>query len=273
MVLTDTVDKKFPFALEDIKAWFVRRKDGTIIKYSLVHDNPNRRMTIVGATSSTTPKQSYSAWCDHKSTPLPVFAHQGLELRIADSAGAKSAFNTASEDLIIDAGGVITEWSLKPLVGGNSMALANALNPYVDVIIPEVLTLHWADRQAPDFHPQFWIELADQLLNRAAAKAPLEPYRMLINCQGGHGRSGTGLVCLMMYLSDYNALDAITHLRAIHCPRAIESKIQHDYIDAFAQYLGREANAGEAELVKNYRERFLTLTCETSKPYRERLEK
>lgn len=271
--MTDTVDRRFPFKLEDLIAWVVRRKDGTIIKYSLVHDMP--RLPGTGGPTlvknATPPTPSYSAWCKHDSTPLPVFASKGLELRIADSAGVKLAFNGAREDLIIDAGDVISEWSLKGLLYGNADELVTALTPWAEMAPPEVLKIHWADRAAPDLHPQFWIELAELLLKRAE-EAENKTYRMLINCQGGHGRSGTGLVCLMMYLSDYDALDAITHLRAVHCPRAIESKIQHDYIDQFAAYLGRNANAGEAESVKNFKERFLTLTCETSKEYRKRLE-
>ena len=96
----------------------------------------------------------------------------------------------------------------------------------------------------------------------------------MINCQGGHGRSGTALTALMMVLTPtYNCADAILHLRAVHCPRAIESKEQHEYLDKLAVSLGRKGNSGELVGVANYRERFLAIKKKAAQPYQERLKK
>ena len=76
-------------------------------------------------------------------------------------------------------------------------------------------------------------------------------------CVGGHGRSGTSFVCLLLNNApDYDALDAIVHVRAVHCPRAIESIFQHEYIDDVATFLGREANAKKASSINDYKAAF-----------------
>jgi len=278
--MTTAQTASFPFHLSDLVCWVVKTKSGMTIKYSvkpataLQGKEGGRRQAVV----TTYPSTSLSAYCKHDSPLHPTFeVKEGenpiLHLRIADGVGAKDAFKKGIEDLIMDCGDVLWESEIKGCLGGDQELVA-ALSKYAGTASTRVLKVKWADRQEPDVDPNFWPALAE-LLKEEGRKMFAQtgtPFRVLANCQGGHGRSGTAVVCLMMALSDYSPLDAITHLRAIHCARAIESKAQHDYINTVGALLGRVENAHEAEGVKSYKDRFLSLVCGTSKVYRERLE-
>ena len=60
----------------------------------------------------------------------------------------------------------------------------------------------------------------------------------------------------MCYIPSYTPLDAFIHLRAVHCPRAIESTAQHKYINEVGIALGREGNMPALGNVHNYKEAF-----------------
>jgi len=274
----------FPFHLSDLVCWVMKRKDGIVVKYSLkpatalqTTKGPHISYPTKGASGGYSSTKSLGDYCKHDSPNLPTFevcddeGNPVLQLRIADAIGVKSAFKQGIEDLIIDAGDVLWESDFKGCLSGDQSLIA-ALSKHTGKVNARVLKIKWADRAEPDVDPNFWVDLAQILVDdgKKMFNQTGTPLRVLTNCQGGHGRSGTALVCLMMALSDYNPLDAITHLRAVHCARAIESKAQHDYINTVGALLGRVENAHEAEGVKSYKDRFLSLTCETSKPYRER---
>ncbi len=123
---------------------------------------------------------------------------------------------------------------------------------------PRILQLDWPDRDRPPLIPQAWPHLAAHLNGN-----------IMTACQDGHGRSGTAAACLMMCWTDYSPLDAISHLRALHCPQAIESVEQHSYLNELARVLGRPEDANEK--VSSYRERFLSMTSEWAKPGQDRL--
>jgi hypothetical protein len=74
-----------------------------------------------------------------------------------------------------------------------------------------------------------------------------------------------------MCLTDYTPLDALTHIRALHCARAIESKEQHAYLNTLGTYLKREPDAMDAEEVKSFKERFLSLDNPYAEPYKDRV--
>lgn len=274
----------FPFALEDIKSWIIRRKDGRVVRYNLV---PKGQENIVRnakpkSTSLVGPIRNYSSsfsdWCNH--TPSvenpPIFSNGKISLWIADSAGARKAHDQF--DVCIDGGNVLTiagEHDLPNLYGDPGLAnslMSHSPRPSSKSAQsgPRILKIRWMDRCPPPVYASFWPALLEQLL-KLQKKHPQEPLKVLTICQGGHGRSGSALVALMMCMTDYSPLDALTHIRALHCARAIESKDQHVYLNILAEHLGREQNALEAEQVKSFKDRFLTLTSPTAAPYMDRV--
>lgn len=262
----------FPFTTADMVGFVTKRKDGTMFKYRFTKEG-----VVKGSTTNNykpSPRTRMSDYCTHNPAFLPTFESGGVRLFIADAVGVK---NHGSEfDLIIDCGGVIPlKESYNPvdyLVG--DAELVEALEDYVTMpyqIGPDLLKIDWDDRMAPPLNPEFWVKLAEELGKRAKA-AESGVYDVVINCVGGHGRSGSAMVCLMMVMNpEYGSGDAITHLRAIHCSRAIESKVQHDYLDEVAKFLGQKANATEAIFITNYKEAFKKLALPSAKPYQERL--
>lgn len=271
--------KGFPYGLKDIDAWVVRRKDGSVVRYQMdtpgyARFTPQVKVGTSGAPNSAALSVvrdhsaagyhapyysgSLSQWCKH--TPdmtLPTFEVVGpngpLKVWVADAEGMRKSWREF--DFCIDGGNVIGEYQYRPdskmksnLAGWNATYSKFEI-PFLNEKVPPFLHIDWQDRQAPPLHPKFWMELV---------KDPRMKGNIVTNCQGGHGRSGSAAVLIMMALSDYTPFDAICHLRAMHCPRAIESKIQHEYLNWAADEMGRAPNAMEAEGVKDYRVAFLT---------------
>jgi len=263
----------FPYQLSDIKYWVVKRRNGELVRYNLSDDakvkgNDGGKSTalVKNYTSSSNAVSSYyQDWCKHDATVLPVFEAGQTQLFICDAEGARNGKDKF--DFIIDGGDVISELYTRPklgiLSGDENLSKSLAKFNLASFTTTRTLKIAWADRKAPLLHPSFWPELAKRVKGR-----------VMTCCQGGHGRSGTSLVCLMMVLNpEYSAYEAICHLRAIHCPRAIESKEQHSYIDEVAEYLGREINSKKVGEVKSFRDAFLALDVKSARPYQDRLEK
>lgn len=272
--------EKFPFDLADIAYWIVKRKDGTSVKYSLKSAADAAGKTVKSTTWTPGGWSSYHS-CDHEphpATDAPVFSAAGIGLWIADSAGARKSY--PEFDVCIDGGGVLPGDEELPKLYGDTTFRAKLISHVISSgkdlpATPKIIKLRWYDREAPPVWPSFWPALAEELKLMAKAKAKLTPeeplLRVLTICVGGHGRSGTALTSLMMCLSDYSALEALTHIRAVHCSRAIESKVQHIYLNAVAEKLGRDADALEAEKISSFKEAFLASTSPTSAPYMERV--
>lgn len=270
---------KFPFTLDELAFWVIKRRDGVFVKYVLTDNAADVGQPVkksyfpVQPSAGTGYYSSLGDWCHHDPTALPVFSAPGIDLFIADAPGCRSHWTEF--DYVIDAGDVLTLYAATKRTLMGDPELVKVLAPHAldqpsdpaATTKTKVLKVDWYDRKAPKLAVTFW----DELLKAVRAPADSPNTRLLCVCQGGHGRSGTSLVALMMCLTDYSPLDAITHLRAIHCPRAIESKEQHAYLNELAIYLNREPNALDAESVKSFKDRFLSLTSETSRPYRERL--
>lgn len=271
----------FPYTLEDLLYWVVKRTTGEIVKYQLV-DTPGipghksekevKALSIVPKAGSTsTPVQTgFSDWCNHHPAKEPVWEYAPEEgspypyqrLFIADAAGMRN--HKEEFDIVLDCGDVLSDYyalrGQSLLIGAKS--LTEGLEEHIigQTDSPKVLKITWADRKAPFLHPSFWPALAQRLEGD-----------VLINCVGGHGRSGTALVCLMMALNpDYDAYDAIVHLRAMHCPRAIESFEQHEYINLVATFLNRKANAKDIHTIQSYKAAFLAIKKESAAPYQAR---
>lgn len=258
----------FPFQLQDLVGWVAKRKDGTAVKYVLDAYSEANATSLAKSTPrhATVSAVNYGGpykWCKHNPAPEPVFVHPSgkWELYIADYQGARD--NYKEFDWLIDGGNVVSDYDMKLVLKGDPI-VARALMKHN--LLPakskcRIVHIDWIDRAAPDLHPRFWIDLATMLKGR-----------VLTCCQGGHGRSGTALVSLMMTATDYSPLDAITHLRAIHCPRAIESIVQHEYLNWLAQELDRPQDALLDSKVQDFKARFLTeMKSSFAKPYQERL--
>lgn len=261
-----TVAGAFPFKLEDLQSWTVRRTDGSVVKFTLttidVREKAEESKTaetshVSGAVSRVTHLSGYCShipkdpvfWIDAKDRP-GVQAPLGLYVGSISSKSVKNQF-----DFVVDCGNVISTWEMNDRVLEGDDALVALLAPHATATLDtRLLKIDWLDRQAPQLAPAFWPALNKELYGD-----------VMTCCQGGHGRSGTSFVCLLLCNApDYDALDAIIHLRAVHCPRAIESQVQHEYINAVATYLGRKANAKELGEVHDYKGAFLAMTKPTA---------
>lgn len=93
--------------------------------------------------------------------------------------------------------------------------------------IPELpcLYIDWHDRDEPPVPFKFWHHLVSDLKEQTVES------NLILNCMGGHGRTGTALACLA-YCANLvpEGEDAIEWLRAAYCKEAVESEVQIDYL-------------------------------------------
>lgn len=293
--------QKFPFTLSDLLYWIIVHQDGTVVKYVYRDPMPDLKAAgkgsnlpakVVGQigpaarnrntdpywnpSASSAPNYSLGNYCDHTpdpDKPLWVAPDNSIGLFVADAEGIREAQDKF--DYIVDCGDVLNVWSPiagLPTLSGDS-ALIKALTPSLNEPDKQtknphtykLLKIKWYDRQAPPVKPEFWVKLYEQIQKRGGD--------LVTNCQGGHGRSGTAFCALMMVGSpDYGSLDAIVHLRALHCARAIEGVAQHEYLDEVAKYLGREANAIGMKEITSFKDAFAKSTKPTAIRTREYIE-
>lgn len=264
----------FPFNLEDLKYWVVRRKDGLVVKYTVILPSDVVKEGIIQAnaynkalpTQGTVP--SLGAWCKHDPAPDPIWQGKDYDLYIADAAGCRK--DKGIFDLVLDCGDILTLpiKQVAQVLEGDDPLIDLLGEHCTQPIYPptRVLQIGWDDRKAPPVKETFWTALHEGIKGEVGT--------VLCACQGGHGRSGTSLVCLMMVANpEYTPADAIIHLRAMHCPRAIESEEQHRYINAVGVALGRKGDVERVKGVKDFRAEFLKMTLPSAKPYQERLMK
>ena len=241
----------FPFKLEDLRSWTIRRTDGTVTKYVLSNapltQNSGKKETPVASKGSY---YGLADWCQHTPTETPsaTFERENnlpLRLWVANMGGARSTKD--GFHFVVDCGDILTYVRKQDSYLEGDPELKKALDAYCnDLMVTRHLKIDWDDRAAAPVKPQFWEEINKLLYGD-----------VMTCCVGGHGRSGTAFVCLLLANApDYDALDALIHCRAVHCPRAIESVAQHEYINSVAKYFGRTENAKDAEKVLNYKEAF-----------------
>jgi hypothetical protein len=252
----------FPFKLEHLKGWTVKRSDGTITNYQMVSPGQDglaaqlkaqQTLTALHQSTTTATRKTYglSEYCNHRPGDTPIAAVGDRRFWIGSMWGAKATRDTF--DFVVDCGDVLDLPQGGILTGDK--ALTATLSEFTNQKrYARVLKIDWDDRAAAPVPPQFWTKLLAELHGD-----------IMTCCVGGHGRSGTSFTCLLLNLApDYDALDAIIHLRAVHCPRAIESVAQHDYIDAVAKHLGRTPNAKSCATITDYKGAFLVSTKPTA---------
>jgi hypothetical protein len=251
----------FSFNLSDLDYWLIKRKDGEMVKY-VVSKQVAQKQGIGWPNLHSSHQAGYIRACNHNGSKV-IFETPTVRLYIADAAGCRAAKD--SYDFVIDCGDLLNVDTAEPEADALSgvlegdYALVDLLDQYAEPPLPpaRILQIDWDDRQAPPLQPEFWPELANTLVGDT-----------LCACVGGHGRSGTSLTALMMCLNpEYSARDAIVHLRAVHCPRAIESNAQHAYLDKVAEVLGRTQNATEVHEIKSFKEAFFAMPHDSAKPF------
>lgn len=268
----------FGFSLKELDYWMIKRKDGEIVKYVIKTDEtPAISSPQYPKTGYVHPSPGYNQGytqggyytsCQHMGEkPIYSTPDGKVRLYIASATGCRQNANTY--DFVVDCGDILkvpdiptTPSTLTGLLKGDK-ELIEALDGKVEAVKEpaRILQIDWDDRRKPEVLPAFWTALTDLITGD-----------ILLACQGGHGRSGTALTALMMcYTPEYSARDAIVHLRAMHCPRAIESTEQHAYLDRLASHLGRAANAMEVHQIKSFRDEFLKMQIPSALPYQTQL--
>lgn len=84
--------------------------------------------------------------------------------------------------------------------------------------------LDWPDYGAVRLPKQFWIDLIKYAKEHKS--------RILVFCEGGHGRTGTAVAVMMVLGLGYTPRQAVQWLRKHYCGEAVESQAQMHYIES-----------------------------------------
>lgn len=84
------------------------------------------------------------------------------------------------------------------------------------------IQMDWADYGTINLPIGFWQDLVNYIRDNKK--------KLLIFCQGGHGRTGTALASLFVVALGYKPIDAIAWVRKNYCYEAIETKGQENYV-------------------------------------------
>jgi hypothetical protein len=103
---------------------------------------------------------------------------------------------------------------------------------------PDEIRLDWSDYDVPSLDTQFWYDLYDYIVEKKA--------KTLVFCVGGHGRTGTAMACLLV-ASGYTADESIAIVRENYCKKAIESKLQEQYVHEIDEARPERPKAQEAQ--------------------------
>lgn len=83
--------------------------------------------------------------------------------------------------------------------------------------------INWPDFGVPHLSHHFWVDLMDSVTK------DLQYKHVVFTCDGGHGRTGTGL-CAMLITLGWRVREAIIHVRETYCEKAVESDDQIKYL-------------------------------------------
>lgn len=118
----------------------------------------------------------------------------------------------------------VTERDVTANVQGQKL-FHRALHYYNSIACLPTMSLSWSDQAAPPVPFTFWKHLVADL--RAAPAV----CNLIINCHGGHGRTGTALICLAHHANLIpEGTDAVLWLRTVYCKEAVESSVQLNYL-------------------------------------------
>lgn len=106
-----------------------------------------------------------------------------------------------------------------------------------DFVTVDEMVWNWTDYSDFPAGRSFWEKLYS-LIQDSGRK------RILFFCVGGHGRTGTAAACLKTVALDIHGGVAIREVRKAYCEKAIEAKIQENYVRGFTS---KEAGKGCAK--------------------------
>jgi hypothetical protein len=194
-----------------------------------------------------------NAWareCLHKGVN-PVWTYGGRAFFAAGYGGIRPW----EYDLVIDLADLAPKQKAQKLVKceDRRYEALNKFMPAEQEKVTPVLKLAWEDQKALPVGIKFW-EALWKLLPTGTEEAPA---RILVNCFGSHGRTGTALSCLMLASGDeriWSPAVAIMTVRANHCEKAIESQKQVAYLNELAAELELEQDAEETNTIMDSKE-------------------
>jgi hypothetical protein len=171
---------------------------------------------------------AYSPPCTHK--PVLVIKDEGIEIYV----GRKYDCLDHLEDfpLVMNmTGQTVTSEHIIPIPSMQKWAKFTSFK--------EIL-LDWPDFGVVKFPLEFWQDLIKAVKENGG--------KLLIFCQGGHGRTGTAFACLLVAMG-YTSEQAMTLVWNNYCKQAIESKSQELYIHSigaqYEQYLAKKPKKGK----------------------------
>lgn len=176
--------------------------------------------------------------------PNKILSNNGLEISGASLFEAEDSFYKF--DLVISLGIVPNPTKKKDVSKSKlrSIGLVRVIEKYIHQ--PEHLVLDWPDFNIPNLSKDFWVELVRVLKKKGRDRDRFNgKYKVMVHCQGGHGRTGTCLAILGTLIEGWDK-DVIGKVRKLHCKNSVENKKQIGYVEKIT---GVEC---EGEGSKNY---------------------
>ena len=155
------------------------------------------------------------------------YTHDGRDLVIVDKTrgvqiAGSTAYKVPWEDKELK---LVVDCSDSASAPSNAEFVKSGPQIYLEAIsgkeLPpaDVIKLKWTDGGAPRALPTFWKALWDVLPSGLT----------VFCCVGSHGRTGTAF-CALLIANGWTPKDAITTVRELHCPKAVETQAQIDYL-------------------------------------------
>jgi hypothetical protein len=159
------------------------------------------------------------------SPSIPTCDHAQQKVKIGKfTILASEAFSKAKRTIIPDLGVYLADvWGSQ----AGPVKAAGVRVPTRFLRYPHVM-LDWDDGKSFDLQIIDWAVLL--IIEQLKLGKQVE-----IGCIGGHGRTGTLMACILGYVENLLAAEAIAEVRKRYCPKAVESLAQ---ITMVGQYLG-----------------------------------
>jgi hypothetical protein len=149
------------------------------------------------------------------------------------AGNSKSYLNaTVDYDLIIDLAGKVTPF--------NVTGIPKWLARFTKAAAIEVYRLPWADMQPPSLTLKQWRGLVADLGQGKRSHRSRRDINVLIQCEAGHGRTGTALACLAA--ASGCTEHPIDFVRRLYCSEAVETDGQCWYVADMFQVEDREGS-------------------------------
>lgn len=194
--------------------------------YQITKDFIDKQFGDVKDDFKLTPggKATYVPPCSHP--PTLIIDHEGFRCSVGKKWDC---------ELLLDEFDVAVNLTGSAVAGEHHIPIP-ALKKWETFPASTEIVLDWPDYGVVNFPVEFWEELIEAVKGEGG--------KMVLFCQGGHGRTGTALACLMIVHLGYGADEAIDWIRDNYCAKAIESKKQEDYIRRIAEQVKkRKKNA------------------------------